>query len=348
MRPARTFMALVLGASVVTAACESSDGDANGGADAGLDAALPAGDAGDAAVDAMVASDAADGMVSVQLRFEGKVGNEALVCGQKYANLGTTGITAEPIDFRFFVQDVALITKGGERVPLQLDDGLPYQTKDVALIDFTTGAGACSAGDPTTNMVIRGKVPAGEYTGVSFSNGVPNPLNHGNPSEAPQPLRARSAHWSWIGGYRFVMAGLLPAESASMDAGAHEPQPHAPQLDGGAGDAGEGGVHGGGGHGGGGRGTEVHVGSMGCSGTIVDASSIACQKPNRNRVELTGFDPSNSTIVADLAAVFAGVDLSEGSVCHSSGPRCAAPFQALGVDFESGAASSAQSVFRIE
>jgi uncharacterized repeat protein (TIGR04052 family) len=79
----------------------------------------------------------------------------------------------------------------------------------------------------------------------------------------------------------------------------------------------------------------IHLGSTACEGTVQNISG--CRSPNRVAVELTGFSPTRNRINLDLAALFAGVDFSDGvrSDC-SSGPaesECAAPFEALGLPF---------------
>ena len=63
---------------------------------------------------------------------------------------------------------------------------------------------------------------------------------------------------------------------------------------------------------------------------------------------MTGFDPTTGSVIADLAAAFAGVDLARDSVCHARGEQCAAMFAAIGVDLETGAALGMQHVFRVE
>jgi uncharacterized repeat protein (TIGR04052 family) len=285
--------------------------------------------------------DGGPAMQPVTLRFKAKLGNEDLVCGRNYPQQGATKISATPQDFRFFVEEAYLINAAGQPVRVAFDDALPFQTKDVALIDFTDAAGSCAnAGATTTNMVITGQVPAGSYNGVVLVNGVPESLNHGNPTQAAAPLRAPGASWDWLSGYRFVMAELAPVAAhagAGMDAGL------LPPVDAGvpAADAGTGG------HGGGGGASAIHLGSTGCAGMVGTPGAITCAKANRNRVTLPSFNPTTQSIVADLSVVFGEVDLSLGTQCHGMGPTCASGFAALGVDGD-GKPAATQRVFRVE
>lgn len=349
MANAKVF-ALSLGAALALGCDDGGDEDGYddvdaalsdaGAADAGLDGASHDGSAprADAAVQ------------SVTIRFKAKVGDQDLVCGQTYAGLGTTSASAKPRDFRFFVQELRLIDSQGQEVPVTFDERLPHQTRDVALIDFTDGADACTSGAPTTNMVITGMVPAGTYQGVVFVNGVSEALNHGDPGLAPEPLQAPSAHWTWNSGYRFMMAELLPMSAqhgmtdGGMDAGQAGAMADA-AVGHDAGDAGE--SDAGTAPQGGGNGVVfVHSGSTACSGT--PAMGISCSKENRAEIRLSDFDPATQSIVADLGAVFAGIDLSAGGQCHGSGAFCEPLYSALGIDFDTGAPASTQTVYRVE
>jgi hypothetical protein len=76
----------------------------------------------------------------------------------------------------------------------------------------------------------------------------------------------------------------------------------------------------------------------------------SCASPNRVTVELTSFSPGVDHIAIDLAALFANVDLQDGTPGDcSSGPseeNCTMPFSALGLSF-AGHAASEQTVFRV-
>lgn len=343
---------LMLAAALAASGCESDeDGDDDVSGDASLDAAAP--EAGvDGGADARAPDGGADAgadLQRVEIRFRAKIGSEELVCGQTYAGLGTTGTRATPQDFRFFVEQVRLINARGQEVPLVFEERSPHVAEQVALIDFTDGAGACAAsGASTTNMVIAGRVPRDTYDGVVIVNGVPATLNNAAPGEAPAPLRAPGAHWGWRDGYRFMMAELLPVASLG-DAGAGD-------AGGGTHHAGDAGTHDAGSsdagapHAAGGGASFVHSGSTGCSGT--PGTGITCNtdsfRANRAEVRLPRFNPATQYVVADLGAVFAGVDLMKGAVCHGTGAACAPMFTALGIDPATGRPSATQTVFRVE
>jgi uncharacterized repeat protein (TIGR04052 family) len=130
------------------------------------------------------------------------VGDVPFACGDEYEGIGTTQATLIPIDFRFYVFDVRLVTDDGEEVPVTLDENVrPWQLGDLALLDFEDG---CSNGDPALNDTVHGTVPHGEYTGVRFVMGVPFDLNHGNQATAPEPLSLGAMFWSWQAGYKFI------------------------------------------------------------------------------------------------------------------------------------------------
>ncbi len=250
--------------------------------------------------------------VPVTLTFAAKVGEEDFACGQSYEGVGSPPATVQPQDFRFFIHDVRLVTTAGEEVPLALDERTPWQTTDVALLDFETPAGLCFNGDAATNAVVTGTVPPGEYTGVAFKSGVPESLNHADPATLPAPLQAGGMTWGWLLGFRFMRAELA---GPSQDAGA-------------------------------GLGL-LHAGSSACTGSPQDGT-VTCANPNRSEVRLSGFDTEQSVIVADIGALFSGTDLTTASPCHSSGEACAPMFERLGVDLESGQPLETQSVFRLE
>ncbi|MET0340907.1 MAG: MbnP family copper-binding protein [Polyangiales bacterium] len=276
----------------------------------------------------------AGGLMPVALRFRAKLGSEELVCGQRYTGLGSTGVAGTPRDFRFFVHDVRLLDARGAQVPVQLDERPPFQSAEVALLDFTEARGSCTNGAPESNTVLHGKVPAGTYTGLAFSLGVPPALNHADPALSPPPLEAPGVHWTWRQGYRFVLAELDVSEGVTaraMDGGVAIP-------DAGSAAGGEQGV--------GVPGLVfAHIGSVGCSGS---PGAYLCSRANRSQIVLADFDPAKSTVTADLAAVFANEDLSGVVQCHGDDAACRSALSALGIDPVSGAPAATQRVFRSE
>ena len=90
----------------------------------------------------------------------------------------------------------------------------------------------------------------------------------------------------------------------------------------------------------------LHLGATACTGDPA-SGTVACTRSNRPEVSLTGFDPATSSVVADIGALFAGVDVATAGPCHSSGDACASMFGSLGLDLASGQATGEQSVFTV-
>jgi uncharacterized repeat protein (TIGR04052 family) len=243
----------------------------------------------------------------VSIRFKGAVADRPFSCSQSYS--AVAGQTIEPADFRFYVQDVTLLTADGEEAPVELTpDGL-WQTAELALLDFEDRTGRCS-GTAEVNTQIRGTVAdrGKAWAGLRFTVGVPFAQNHQDRAAAPSPLNLTSMFWSWQSGYKFArIEGTTQAGSAYV----------------------------------------LHLGSTGCvkdgAGQVT-----SCASPNRATVTLSGFDPARGSVVVDLSALLAAADLGAGAECHSSAerPACGAYFQALGLPFKGQGAS--QSVFRTE
>lgn len=285
---------------------ESGAGGAAGTSDAGSGGA-PDADSGD--------------MQRVTIRFQGKFGAKKLACGDEYALPGLAGAAVTPTDFRFFVQEVRLISESGKEEPVIFDDRAPAQTRDVALIDLTDDLGRCGSGTTEPNAMITGKVAAGKYTGIAFVNGVPESVNHQDLLAGKAPLDDASTYWGWNNGYRFIMSGLavVPGEADDADGGV------APLA----------------------GNSVVHVGAAGCSGA--PQTGFKCSRPNRNHVALKAFNADSNVIVADLEKVFGGLDLSKPLECHGpSSPACGTAYAALGLDASDGSARDMQTVFRAE
>jgi uncharacterized repeat protein (TIGR04052 family) len=285
-------------------------------AGAPLDAGPGDGGPADAGTDAPAEEDA--GPADVVIRFDGRVGAQDFACGSTYS-LGTPARDAEPVDFRFYVHDVRLLTEDGTEVPVTLATN-PFQAMGVALIDFEDGTGACAYGDAETNAEIHGTAPSGDYTGVAFRVGVPFELNHVELTSLPSPLNRTSLFWSWRGGHLFLSAMTRTAVMPDPDAGVGDFNEHA-----------------------------THVGSTMCMGNPEMGMPVtACARPNRPEIRLTGFDPTTTTIVADFAEIKADDDVA-GESCHSFTPSCAFSFDALGLNWSTGSLTpTTQTVFYAE
>jgi uncharacterized repeat protein (TIGR04052 family) len=152
-----------------------------------------------------------DGPRSVSIRFAPMFGERAFSCAAPVEGLGTGAGTVQVRDFRMYVSGVMLLTPGGERVPLTLTDDGRWQRDGIALLDFEDDSGTCNTGSPDTNLELRGTAPAGDYTGVVFTLGLPEEHNHLDAATAPAPLNAQGMWWSWSGGYKYLKIDLTPA-----------------------------------------------------------------------------------------------------------------------------------------
>lgn len=110
-------------------------------------------------------------------------------------------------DLRFYVSDVQLLRRDGQRVPLSVSPRGRWQSDDVTLIDLEDGSGACANGTPDANHRLVGRAPAGDYTGLIFTVGVPFDHNHADPLTAAPPLDDSTMHWHWRSGYKFLRIG---------------------------------------------------------------------------------------------------------------------------------------------
>lgn len=137
----------------------------------------------------------------VEIPFAALLGNAPLDPTTAVAGVGTTGALLQVYDARFYVSDVALVTVEGTRVEVTLGAS-PWQAEGVTLIDLTDLEK--ETGTKGVNNHVAGTVPAGTYTGLRFTVGVPFESNHTFLDTAPSPLNLTSMNWSWRGGRKFV------------------------------------------------------------------------------------------------------------------------------------------------
>lgn len=219
----------------------------------------------------------------------------------------TAATSVRLTDLRFYVHNLRFIAADQREIPLNLvADGM-WQNDQVVLIDLENGEGACLNGSAETNRIARGSYSGGPISGLAFDIGVPAELNHADPLRAVPPLAYTEMHWHWASGYKFMRAGIETDKDSFF----------------------------------------LHLGSSRCEGTIGDIQG--CASANRAQVRLTDFDPNVNTVVFDLDELVSAVNLRDGvrSECMS-GPineACVAPFEALGIEFESGESMSTAPVF---
>jgi uncharacterized repeat protein (TIGR04052 family) len=144
------------------------------------------------------------------ITFAPVVGDAAFACGMSYDGLGTTAASFQANDFRLYIHDVSVIRGDGTRAAVTLDDN-DWQREGVVLLDFENAEGEC-VGSPETNLVVAGSVAdAADVTGVEFTIGVPEALNHLDSASAPAPLNIPGMYWSWMGGYKYMRVDLTGA-----------------------------------------------------------------------------------------------------------------------------------------
>lgn len=232
-------VALLLGAAGCDAARRPSfptQGMAGrSGDDAGQDSAVESGppppDGGDTAVetvdvaevlaplcDVVPATHAAAG-VTLSFTIAPTLGGKPFVFGEP--NALPAGGTILPLNFRFFVSRVALLTAAGAAVPADLVDATG------ALEPYGTHLFIAELPD---SQVLRVRAPAGNYSGLSFLLGLEDGCNAGSPFGRQFPLNDESQmSWLHTGGYLFLRLEDQVTPSATdggADAAAIPPQVH--------------------------------------------------------------------------------------------------------------------------
>lgn len=225
------------------------------------------------------------------------------------------------------MSDVELIDAQGRATAVALTQDKTWQFENVVLLDFENASGPCRNGTVPMNTSVRGSVPAGKYTGMRFTLGVPFKLNHVDPTTAPAPLSSTAMFWTWQGGYKFLKVDMASAGTNALH--------------------GHGGAQGAGHGAGAASGFSVHLGSTMCASPSKTAAPTACANPNRLTVSFAQFDPSKQTVVADIGAVLtnANVDVnaagtSPGCMSFLKDADCPPIMAALGLPYESHAAGS--------
>ena len=267
---------------------------------------------------------ASDTSSDVTLKFAATAGDHAVECGHMLMGMGTTNASAQLMDMRLYISDVKLIpADGGAPVSLALgaDDTYNSTTPDgaVTMLDFENGTGMCKEdGDAGTNTTIAGTVPAGEYDGVEFTVGVPEAMNHSDPTKAAAPLNLTATSWDWQAGRKFTKIEL----AGPMD--------------------------------GAGKWTEkafmFHLGSTGCTGNPAAGETTTCAHPNRANVVLNGFDPDTNTIAIDLAKLVQNADITRngggapGCMSAPDDPECEPTLAAMAIDWKADGTGSGQVV----
>ena len=258
----------------------------------------------------------------------------ALAAGSQTAQ----SVPGKMVDLRFFISNVLLWDAAGNAVPLVMTEDA-NQSKNVALMDFGTNTStlpACADSTPPLKSAITGLVVPGTYTAISYTLGVPvrsadlsTKLNHSATSPAtaaaatvvqPAPVAPLDIvaqpgmSWAWQTGRKFTKIEFAPDTAARSSANAAVAK------------------------------LKIHLGSSGsCTGNPVTGSDTACTMPNRVGVKLSDFITTRDVVKLDLAALYAGSDLTydgggaEGCMSGTTDPECGPVFKALGLGFAAGA-----------
>jgi uncharacterized repeat protein (TIGR04052 family) len=208
MRSAHLLVIATLSAPGLFACADEDANEAGDSVDQGADAATEDGAAPTDSVEQRGDGEDAD-HVDITLNFAAVVGEQPLDCTSTYP-AALAGFTFALSDLRLFVSEISLLDDDGNLYPLALDNGTEWQNDGVALLDFENGVGSCSNATAATNTTITGSAAPGDFTGIVFTVGVPEALNHVNPVEQTGPLANTALHWSWMMGYKhFQLEGSL-------------------------------------------------------------------------------------------------------------------------------------------
>jgi uncharacterized repeat protein (TIGR04052 family) len=267
---------------------------------------------------------------TVTIRFAGQVGNQPFSCQKSYP-LGNPKVTVNPLDFRFYLSDIALINDNGQVVPLTLVQDGKWQYQNVALLDFENKSGTCTNGTKETRNIIIGQVPTGNYKGLKFTLGLPPKLNHEDATLAPSPLNLTSLWWNWRFGYKFARIDFAYQSTATRIKHT-KPQTNSEAFNGFA----------------------IHLGSTGCQAEASNQKpTTTCSNPNTTTIHFSQFNPISNTVIADIAQLVAETDLSKnqpntpiGCMSTPDDSDCVGIMQSLGIPFPG--KTSEQTFFRVK
>ncbi|MDC7715755.1 metallo-mystery pair system four-Cys motif protein [Vogesella sp. DC21W] len=280
----------------------------------------------------------------VSIQFALKSGTNSVSCGTAISSLGTSAVSADLKDARFYVHDVKLITAQGNAVPVKLTQDSQWQYLDTALLDFENATGTCAAaGTAATNNLVQGSIDSGNYVGMSFQVGVPSTatngsgntvgMNHLPYATAPAPLNISAMAWSWQVGRKFMKVEFNPVGGVARPT---TPPSTSTTFN-------------------------IHLGSTNCTGgDSVTGLGVTCSNPNRLPVKFAAFNPSSQQVVLDVQQLLASSNLSQdtggavGCMSGTTDPECPAIFDKLDLNLATSPAGQAKGdgsnvpAFRVE
>ncbi|HEY0615844.1 MAG TPA: MbnP family copper-binding protein [Candidatus Elarobacter sp.] len=257
-----------------------------------------------AALAAFACCGAAPASQHVSIRFAAAAGDAPVACATPLAGLGSRASTILAEDVRFYVSEVRLVAADGRETPVALDEDRAWQSHGVALLSW------CADGRTDVHETITGTVPSGDYRGVRFTLGVPDPLNHADATLADAPLNVTGMFWSWQDGYKFLRLDMRIAAGPGA------------------------------------RPTTwlVHLGSTACANAN---GTTRCARANRPAVALDRFDWTRNVVVADLRALLASTDVSSHRPDAPMGCMMGDEDDCGGVSAALGLRGGRQTVFRV-
>jgi uncharacterized repeat protein (TIGR04052 family) len=246
---------------------------------------------------------------AVTIPFVAEANGTPIECGATLTGLGTTDASATVLDFRFYVHDVTLISSTGARYPVSLDDN-DFQGEGVALLDFQDVENCTGEAASETNFGVTGTVAAASsvhFDALEFTIGVPAPLNHSDPADAPGHLQHNlGLHWTWQGGYKHMGLDVAPIGGAQAA-------------------------------------VYFHLGSTGCSPNPDSVGNspegVTCERINRPIIALDSFDPDEDAVLIDYGVLMQNSDIlaanaggPPGCMSGRTDPECDEVFAQLGMD----------------
>lgn len=273
------------------------------------------------------------GPQDVSVSFAAVAGLTPVDCSTNLTGLGTTAASGGLRDLRFYISNVKLVRDDGALVPLSLSATDNFNatvgSDAVTLIDLEDKTGSCVDSNNTeaTNASINGTVPAGTYTGIRMTLGVPFAINHTDQTAGLEvtPAVINNAvnpgmAWSWAGGRKFTKIEVSNATDWTAAV------------------------------------FNVHLGSTDCTGTNPAAGEVdSCTNPNRLDFGFDAFNPTTQRIALDVAALLGGNDVTingggpTGCMSGTTDPECPAVFERLGIDLGTGLTTdpASQQVFKV-
>jgi len=275
---------------------------------------------------------------AVSISFAALNGSTPVKCGTQLTGMGTTALTADVKDLRFYITNLSLVNDKGVAVPVKLDANkwqLTQGSETVSLIDLEDATGTCATANNTadTNAVITGTVPGGTYVGLKATVGVPENMNHSAATGGVPPLDSTALLWSWQTGRKFTKIELNPVGGLAKPDGSSIAT------------------------------YNLHLGSTGCTPKL-DAAGAAipntgvCTNKNMMDFSLAAFDASTQKVALDLAQLFKTSDLTKenggaaGCMSGATDPECPVIFSELQISFGSGSTGlpinggAAQKIFK--